>query len=299
MPSIQTIGLTAHRKKVGAAEALKSVASYIESCGLRCVVDGETAEALDWTGKSMPWDDFLAEVDMLLTLGGDGTLLHIADIVAPLNIPIGGINMGRLGFLTACSIKDFEKLIDCIIDGNYKIEERALLQVSLTESRGQAARGKVLSRYWALNEVAVIRGKTGRMVDVETFINGEFLTNYHADGLLVATASGSTAYSLSAGGPIISPGSGVLCLTPVCPHSLTTRSLIVAKSSVIEIRSRKNDEGEYPLVFSVDGCEAEPLGKGMVLRVEQAPCSLRIVRLPNYSFHKILRAKLKWRGAEV
>lgn len=299
MPAIKTIGLTAHRKKEGAAEALDNVSAYIEKRGLACIVDDETAKALDWNGRSLDWDDFLKQSDMILTLGGDGTLLHIADLVAPLEKPIGGINMGRLGFLTACSIKDFHKLIDSIIEGSYRLEDRAMLQVSLMQNSNLGNKGEELGRYWALNEVAIVRGKTGRMVDVETFINGEFLTNYHADGLLVATASGSTAYSLSAGGPIINPGSGVLCLTPVCPHSLTTRSLIVSNSSVIEIRSRKNDEGEFPLIFSVDGSEGVSLGRGMSLRVEKATCTLHIVRMPNYSFSKILRAKLKWRGAEV
>lgn len=299
MANIRTIGLTAHKKKEGAAEALQQVSDCIISCGMSCVVDVETAEALSWKGEALSWDEFLKQSDMVLTLGGDGTLLHIADEIAPIGVPLGGINMGRLGFLTACSIKDFEKLILRIASGTYRTEERAMLQVSLLKNASPGKKGEVVAQYIALNEVAIVRGQSGRMVDVETFVNGEFLTNYHADGLLVATASGSTAYSLSAGGPIITPGSGVLCLTPVCPHSLTNRSLIVSSTTKVEIRSRKNDEGEDPLIFSVDGDESMPLGKGMLLRVERASVTLKIVRMPNYSFSKLLRDKLKWRGAEV
>ncbi len=299
MSSIRLIGLTAHRNKEGAADALKFVSACLKRHGIDCIVDEETAQALGWGGLSLPFDEIVERADMILSLGGDGTLLQVASRVAPSGKPIAAINLGRLGFLTACSVDEAESLVEAIAVDACRIEERSMLQATVVKHSDLCGGGTELGSFSALNEVAIVRVKTGRMVDVETFTNGEFLTNYHADGLLVATPSGSTAYSLSAGGPIICPGAGVLCLTPVSPHSLTNRSLVVSDMTIIEIRSRKNDEGEFPLIFSVDGHEVSALGKDTSLRVRKAPWKLRLIRMPRYSFSELLRAKLSWRGAEI
>lgn len=305
MSSIQTIGLTAHRNKEGAHDALRLVRDSLHRRGMSAIVDEATAQALGEKDPGMPFQVFVKKADAFISLGGDGTLLHIADLIAPTGKPLAGVNLGRMGFLSACSLEHFETLLDSLQQGTYRLEKRAMLEALLVENSDYHSLGIIRGQYVALNEVAIMRGKTGRMVDVETFIDGDFLTNYHADGLLVATPSGSTAYSLSAGGPIISPEASVLCLTPVSPHSLTTRSLVIADASTVEIKSRQNSDTEYlidtesPLIFSVDGQEMATLGQDMSLRVRKSPWGLNIVRMADYSFAELLRGKLRWRGAEV
>lgn len=299
MPRLQTIGLTAHRNKEGAQEALNLVRESIRKRGMEAIVDDATAQALGDKDKGLPFQVFVKKADAFISIGGDGTLLQIADLVAPSGKPLAGLNLGRMGFLSACSVENFEILIEALVSDNYLLEKRSMLEVILVEHSDLSQGGKIWGQYVALNEVAIMRGKTGRMVDVETFIDSRFLTNYHADGLLVATPSGSTAYSLSAGGPIISPEAAVLCLTPVSPHSLTTRCLIISDSSTVEIRSRQRAEEDAPLIFSVDGHEVTSLGQDMSLRVRKSSWDLHIVRLSDYNFPDLLRTKLSWRGAEI
>lgn len=302
MTSQRIVGVTAHRTKPGAQEALQLVMATIESYGMVGIVDVATADALSWSGLSLDFKEMLSRVDIILSLGGDGTMLQNVALVAQSGKPMAGINLGRLGFLTACSLANMGELISSLALGNYYLESRSMLDIFLTKrvSSGSAEDAKELvEHYSALNEVAIVRGKTGRMVDVEAFVRGRFLTNYHADGLLIATPSGSTAYSLSAGGPLVSPDAAVLCLTPICPHSLTNRCLVVADDAPVEVRSRRADEEDFSLAVSVDGHEVIVLQSSFSLRVVKSEAYLSLIRLPDYNFSELLRGKLRWQGAEI
>ena len=295
MKGVRTVGLIAHRTKAGVADALHLVSAALEKEGMVAIVDETTAQALGWKGASLPFEEVLEQADAFLSLGGDGTLLQIAYRVAEKGKLLAGINLGRLGFLTACSMAEMPLLLTSLKEGTYHLEERSMLRLALKEKVGLEEH--TLSTYSALNEVALVRGKSGRMVDVETFVNGRFLTHYHADGLIVSTPTGSTAYSLSAGGPLISPQAAVLCLTPICPHSLTNRCLVVSDDSRLELSACAQDEEDYSLGVFVDGHEVEDLRLGAVLCVERASKNLFLVRLPEYSFSKLLQGKLRWQEA--
>lgn len=298
MKPVQVIGLTAYLTHEAIAHALNHIKELLEQHGLSFIVDDHTAAMMPGM-IGCPLDEFLDRADMIISLGGDGTFLHRAALVAKSGKPIAGINLGRLGFMTAGSVTEVEELIDAVISREYILDSRTLLSVSLIGSRELEDEEPVLDHYYALNEIAILRSKTGRMVDLESFVDGNFLTHYHADGLLVATPSGSTAYSLSAGGPVISPESRVLCLTPICPHSLMNRSLVLSDNVIIDIRSRKKKEAGYELVFSIDGDEVSTLRDDMRLSIKVSPDPVKIVRLPGYKFTDLLRKKIRWGGSEV
>ncbi len=229
--------------------------------------------------------------DLLLCLGGDGTMLSVAAEAVARGIVLGGINMGHLGFLTACGRNEVEALVAALADGSCRVEERAVLQVTLRHADGRVAMQPLL----AVNEVALMRDQTGKMVDVDVELDGRLLNRYHADGVLVATPTGSTAYSLSAGGPLVWPDSGVMCLTPICPHSLTNRSVVLPESVEITFRPReRRGRADESLIFSLDGRTTHPIALEETLCIRRAPASLRLLTLPEGDYAARLRAKLGW-----
>lgn len=227
--------------------------------------------------------------EMVLCLGGDGTILSAAAEAAEKGIVLGGINMGHLGFLSVCGRDEVNELVQSLVTGEYVVEERTMLQVSRScpASQGQL-------RY-AVNEVAMMRAHTGKMVDVDVELDGCLLNRYHADGVLVATPTGSTAYSLSAGGPLVWPTARVICLTPICPHSLTNRSVVLPEDVTITIhpRERRGRAGES-LVYSLDGRTTYPIGLNDTLTICKAPMKFRLLSLASADYATRLRVKLGW-----
>ena len=234
------------------------------------------------------WEELAQPVpEIFLCLGGDGTILSIAEPAARAGCVLAGINMGHLGFLSSCGREEWVELIDSIVKEQYTVDERALLQVARSGAEEEPR--------LALNEVALMRAQTGKMVDVDVELNGELLNRYHADGVLVATPTGSTAYSLSAGGPLLWPNAGVMCLTPICPHSLTNRSVVLPEDVEITIRprERRGRSGES-LIYSLDGRTTHPIGLDDTLTIRKSPLSLRLLSLPGSNYATRLRAKLGW-----
>lgn len=227
--------------------------------------------------------------DVLLCLGGDGTILAAAEKAAQQGIIIGGINMGHLGFLSACGREDIPLLVEALAEGRYAVEQRSLLQVY------RSGNDSAQPPQFALNEVALMRAQTGKMIDVDVELDGELLNRYHADGVLVATPTGSTAYSLSAGGPLLWPTAGVMCLTPICPHSLTNRSVVLPEGVRITMRprERRGRSGES-LIYSLDGRATHAIALNETLTICKAPVSLRLLSLPGSDYASRLRAKLGW-----
>lgn len=226
------------------------------------------------------------DADMVLSIGGDGTFLKAASRVGHRGIPILGINTGRLGFLADVSPEDMESTFDEIYNGNYKIENRSVLQV---EAEGQALEGYP----YALNEIAVLKHDSSSMIAIHAAINGAPLTTYQADGLVISTPTGSTAYSLSVGGPIIVPHSQTIAITPVAPHSLNVRPIVINDDWVItlDVESRSHN-----FLIAIDG-RSESCSEGVRLTIRKAPYQTKVVKRPNHIFFHTLRNKMMW-GAD-
>jgi len=229
--------------------------------------------------------------DLALCLGGDGTLLSLVNQAAAQDVPLAAINMGHLGFLSSCRKDQLEPLITCIVDSNYEIDERTMLEVSKYNAKNELMVGPHI----ALNEVSLMRAQSGKMIDVEVRLDGKEFNRYHADGVLVATPTGSSAYSLSAGGPLIWPGAGVVCLTPICPHSLTNRSVVMPNSVDISMHPRvRRGRVRESLIYSMDGRNAHPIALNEYLIVRRASHSLKLLNLPKSDYALRLRMKLGW-----
>ncbi|MDR0799261.1 MAG: NAD kinase [Dysgonamonadaceae bacterium] len=226
-------------------------------------------------------------MDLAISLGGDGTFLRTAAWVERQNIPILGINTGRLGFLADIGLQEIHSALDEILQQKYRIEERSLLQMeSLFQFKGQSN--------YALNEIAVLKRDTSSMIAIETYLNGDFLTEYLADGLLVATPTGSTAYSLSVNGPIILPQARNFVLSPVAPHSLNVRPLVIPEDYKIRLKVKSRSRN---FLVSLDG-RSEVFPSGSELHIQKADFTIQIVKRLNRNFYETLREKLFW-GTDV
>jgi len=225
-------------------------------------------------------------VDLLISLGGDGTLLAVARKAAEHGIPVLGLNLGRLGFLTEIEIADADMAFDSLTNGEYTIEKRMMLKVDLKGKDGRT------ESFTALNDVAVAKASFARIIHLKAYINGELVNFYPADGLLVSSPTGSTAYSLSAGGPIITPHMECMLLTPICPHSLNIRPIVTdCKSDIrIEIVDKNRD-----VLLTVDGQEGTSLFEGDIVIVGKFEYYTKLVRIGHRNFYKVLRAKLSER----
>jgi NAD+ kinase len=241
-----------------------------------------------------PWSDRLAPhaapteecvrgAGMVFALGGDGTILHAARVVGALGIPILGINLGKLGFLAEVSPEALSESIGEIVRGQFRIEERLVLAATSPQLPGREFR--------AVNDFVVDKGRSSRLIDLETSIDGAFAVTYRGDGLIVSTPTGSTAYALSNGGPIVAPTSRVFGITPISPHTLSGRPLVLPDTSTITIAVRRAGDG---VLFSADGQEEAFLTSPAELVVRRAPYALRLVKRAGPTFFDVLRAKLFW-----
>ena len=276
------IAIVANPHKPDAPKAIQNVRASFLKRGFEVVLQAETAALIGEEGVA----DFEDGVDLVISLGGDGTLLETLHRIGPDVAPIAGVNIGTLGFLTACTDDEIEKLSEALASGSMNLVERSLLKVEMEDEDGNE------HVFTALNEVVLMRGETGRLVSLDAFVDGELLNHYRADGLIVATPTGSTAYSLAAGGPLLGPYSSVFAITPICPHSMSNRSLVVEQDSVIELAPCKNLDDA--ILFTVDGRDILRLKPGSVVRVSLHESRLRLVRLPGHSFYETLRQKLHW-----
>ena len=225
--------------------------------------------------------------DLLISIGGDGTILRAITYVKDLNIPIVGINTGRLGFLATIPMNKVEKALDEIFEGNYRISKRSLLAITVGE--GEA----VFDLNFALNEITVSRKNTTSMISVETWLDEEYLTSYWADGLIVSTPTGSTGYSLSCGGPVIMPESDSFVLTPIAPHNLNARPLVISSNKIIKLKvSGREDEH----LVSLDS-RIKTLPNNTTITIQKAPFNVHMIELKDERFIETLRKKLLW-GAD-
>lgn len=281
------VGIIANTRKADAHRALAALRGALHARSIVTVLDEETAA---WAGedRGIDADTFSQRVDIVAVLGGDGTMLHAVSKLGEFEKPVAGINIGTLGFLTSCTDDEVDVFADALAAETYKTSERTLLEATVH------CAGQESQTFHALNEITLARGQTGRLVSLKATVDGELLNHYRADGLIVSTPTGSTAYSLSAGGPLISPQSGVFLITPVCPHSLSQRSLVVADVSVIELAPEKVSDG--PMLFTVDGRDILSVDPDCRIEVRKAAHRFQLLRLPGRSFYEALRQKLHWHG---
>lgn len=285
----KTIGLIAHTGKRGVAELINSIAKEFERFSISIVFEKDTARV---AGKpaGYPVAELGTMTDLLVVAGGDGSILRVIGQLGEMIKPIFGINVGSLGFLTSVSSSNYREAVECIAKNRINFSHRALLEVRVI--LGDKRTNKML----ALNDAVLSRGELSRLVMLRTRVNGEPLTEFNADGLVVATPTGSTAYSLSAGGPILDPESGVFVITPICPHVLTNRSIIVADKSIIEIEASHPD---YPVYLTLDGRRPIHVERESIVTIRKAKKTLPLASLPDASFFSVVRQKLKWSGSNV
>lgn len=287
----KTIGLVAHTGKPGVAELVHQVTHEFRRRSVEVMAENETAALANQKEKGA---GTVAEIarrsDLIVVLGGDGTILSVVGLAGESLKPIFGINVGSLGFLTCVNSSAYRDAVDAIASDRISYSERALLTVELRDGE------KTLNSMTGLNDAVVSRGDLSRLIRLRAKVDGEPLTEFNADGLIVATPTGSTAYSLSAGGPILAPESGVFVITPICPHVLTNRSVIVSDSSTIEITSGTS---EYPAFLSVDGHDGVRVPANAQIAIRRAKTSLQLAFLPDVSFFGVLRQKLKWTGSNL
>ncbi len=280
----------ANSGKVSARGLVRKAARLIERSGRVAACDTETAQLAQLAVKSAPDVASLTrEVDMLLVFGGDGTMLRVARELGGARTPILGINVGGLGFLTDVSSARLADALQQVWNGEFNVESRALL-----EARGTCRHHPI--RVCALNDVVIGRAMVSRLIEVQVSVDGEILTSYRCDGLIVSSPTGSTAYSLAAGGAIVCPTAQVFALTPICPHTLSNRSVIVSLSSTISVKilSEKPET-----ILSADGRNESALTAGDVITVRRSRHSVRLMHLHGTSFFETLRQKLHWRGSHV
>jgi NAD+ kinase len=289
-----TYGITGNVLKDGLWQPVARLTQWLDARGLPFCLHAEVADGLEERGlitsdycREHAVDAIAAKSDVLLSFGGDGTMLRAAKIVGSRGTPILGVNIGRLGFLAKAEVNEVEAAIEKVEAGTYETERRMLVEARLAIGSDRRP-----VRY-ALNDVVLDKSGSTDMLQVEAYVDGDFLNTYWADGLIVATPTGSTAYSLSAGGPIVTPGSDVLTITPIAPHTLTARPIVLPASAELVLRVETRGIG---YLFAVDGpseyvdaAEAE-----VSVTIKKADYDIRLISLPGQSYFETLRQKLMW-----
>jgi NAD+ kinase len=287
---INRIGLVANTDKPACRGLVQQAAALIERASRRAICDAATARLAELKGPSCPDVATLTrEVDLLMVFGGDGTMLRIAREAAGSQTPILGINAGGLGFLTDVPSDQLPTALKQIWAGEAILETRPLIEASVT------AAGKPASSL-ALNDFVVTRGAAPRLIDLEVSVDNDVLTHYRCDGLIVCSPTGSTAYSLAAGGAVVSPAAEVFTLTPICPHTLSNRSVIVNLHSTVRVKVLSQ---KVEVILTADGQITSPLSAGDVVAIRKSRHGVRLLHLAGSSFFETLRRKLNWSGSNL
>ncbi|HTO13256.1 MAG TPA: NAD(+)/NADH kinase [Candidatus Binatia bacterium] len=279
------VGLVAKPDAAEARSVILQLLDLFGSRGLTVVLEKETAGLVpDASVAAAGKGELPGQVDLVIVLGGDGTLLSMARAVGDLGVPILGVNLGGLGFLTATTLEEMLPALERLLAGGMEIEERMMLSARLR--RG----GQGVGDYIALNDVVITKSAMSRIIDLSVSVGGRHAISYRADGLIISTPTGSTAYNLSAGGPILFPTMDAVVLTPIAPHTLSNRPIVVPGAQRIEVTLR----AEQDVMLTMDGQIGVPLRERDVVEVQKAAARIRLVRFPQKDFFSVLRTKLKW-----
>lgn len=282
-----TIGVIARPDLVEAGPALHKLVGWLKARKVAALLETRTAALAKTRTRVAQAEaaDVVARADALVVLGGDGTLLRVSHLLARRNVPVLGVNFGSLGFLTEIALDELYPTLTGLIDGRYEYDERRMLHAVATRA-GAAEKADVL------NDVVITKAALSRIIELDVFVDGLFVSAFRADGLIVSSPTGSTAYNLAAGGPILHPSLPAIAITPICPHMLTNRPLVVGDKSTIEVRLRPARDVEVHVTF--DGQLGFALSGKDSVTVTRSTRSLRLVRAPARDFFAVLRTKLKW-----
>ena len=278
---------------------VRHILEFMTGKGVHVLLSQELRQELDlreypgfpenWDSNEQPENVYGKPIDFALSVGGDGTFLTSAAVIGDKNIPVLGVNVGHLGFLADVQSQDLDEILQKLVAGEYTIERRSLLNVKVLDKEGILRNDLVMAPN-ALNEVAILKQGLTNMLSIETRVNGELLHTYHSDGLVLSTPTGSTAYNLSIGGPLVVPQNKAIILTPIAPHSLTVKPIVVPDDWTFDIRVNSRYD---TYMVSVDG-RSQSLSTDMSLHIERAAYTIKVVQIGDNSFLKSLRTKLNW-----
>jgi len=277
------IGIIPNLSKDNNLVLTESIAKWLLDNNQEALLSNSIALRIDKPGLGLKNEDIYLNSDLIIVLGGDGTLLNIARQSAYYNVPLFGINLGHLGFLTEVEAEEMYPALEKLIRGEYEIEKRMMLEATVEKDNIQ------LEKAVALNDIGITKGPFSRIIRMGIYINDDFVDLYSADGVVISSPTGSTAYSLSAGGPIVSPDVKVLIITPICPHTLHSRSIVVSHEDVVKIEVCQNDT---EVMLTVDGQQGYKVKSGDIVTVRQAQCYTSLVKLKDRSFFQVLRKKI-------
>ena len=287
---MKTVGILARPDLNEAAPALRDLVAWLRQRGAGISVEERTAVLLageprdGWSVE--PLSEVAARADVLVVLGGDGTLLGVSPVLSRREVPVLGVNFGSLGFLTEITLPELNEALSGVLEGTHAVEERRMLHAVVRRSGAPDAEADVL------NDVVVTKAALSRIIELDVRVDGTFVSAFRADGLIVSSPTGSTAYNLAAGGPILHPRLAAVVLTPICPHMLTHRPLVVSDDVSIEVSLRGGRDVE--VFATLDGQRGFPLAGSDSVTVTRSPRTLRLVKAPGRDYFQVLRAKLKW-----
>jgi NAD+ kinase len=286
---VKAIGILARPGLSEAGPALRDLVAWLQGRGVRPLLEEKTASLLDGACSEcavLPGASVVREAEALVVLGGDGTLLAASQLMDERSIPVLGVNFGSLGFLTDVALTELYPALEGLLAGSLASEERRLLKASVKRP------GQPDAEHHVLNDVVITKAALSRIIELDVSIDGLFVSAFRADGLIVSSPTGSTAYNLAAGGPILHPALPAVLLTPICPHMLSNRPLVVKDEAKIEVRLREARDSLVHITF--DGQQGFPLSAKDVVSVTRSPRVLRLVRAPARDYYEVLRTKLKW-----
>ena len=287
---MKTIGLVLNKQKYQVGPVVEKIYHWLKERSVQVLLSDECAEVLGQPQNGYPLTELAELADLIIVWGGDGTILNCARVAAPLETPLYGVNAGRLGFLTEVDIPDLLPGLERLLAGEYTIEERMMLEVKVYRDN------KLIKSTIGLNDAVISRGTFSRMIKLKIAVNGSFVNSYHADGVIVASPTGSTAYSLSAGGPLIDPNIKLMLITPICPHKLSIRPLAIAADSVVTVEIQTTGEK----MLTLDGQYGYSLKKHDVVEVQRAQFNAKFIRTQDNGFYEVLRKKLEeWNYSDV
>ena len=279
---IRVVGLVAKYQEPKAAEMVRWLIPWLKKRARKVLVENGVARN---AAQSCTKKQLAARADLIISLGGDGTLLNIAPWIERPDVPILGVNMGGLGFITEVAVDELEAVLTKTLEGDYEVEERMTLEIRVASKRRKNQRFRVL------NDAVITKGARSRIIDLETYVGDDYLCTYRADGLIISTATGSTAYSLAAGGPILEPALGAIILSPICAHTLTHRPIVVSSKAAIRVTLRSSGD---TVILIPDGQQGIRLDNGDIVEARDYGLPVSLIKLPSRSYYEILRNKLKW-----
>ena len=287
---MERIGIVAKRNHPEALTVVRNLAERLISKGIRVYVEKEIESPLQLSQPKpllnfVEPEELAAQTELVICLGGDGTLLRVARLVGDGEVPILGVNLGGLGFLTEITLEELDRVLEEVMRGDYRKDQREVLRASVVR------RGEKMAEFMALNEAVINKGALGRIIDIEMAIDRQYLTTFKADGLIISTPTGSTAYNLSAGGPIVYPSLQCIIVTPICSHTLTNRPIVIPDDVEIQALLRTKQQEVF---LTLDGQQMFPLEFEDIVTLRKAPSPIFLVKSPHRNYFEVLKEKLNW-----